>query len=82
MKLVNVDVSLEDVARVKNALDPIDPQDYVTLSYMLANAVGGYQKYHVPAATTYTIPQGVSSVVTGALEIEGILTLDGRLEVI
>jgi hypothetical protein len=41
-----------------------------------------YQKYFVATAETYTIPQGVSSVVTGPLEFEGIIELNGRLEVI
>lgn len=43
---------------------------------------GGYQKYYVGPADTYLIPQGVSSVITGPLEIEGVLTLEGRLEVL
>lgn len=40
------------------------------------------QKYQVAVSETYTIPQGISSVVTGPLEMEGILVLEGRLEVI
>lgn len=47
-----------------------------------AGAGSNYQKYHVPVSETYTIPQGISSVVTGPFELEGILVLDGRLEVI
>jgi hypothetical protein len=35
------DISLENVARTKNALDPVDPQDYVTKSYGDANYGGG-----------------------------------------
>lgn len=41
-----------------------------------------YQKYLVLSGTTYTIPQGISSVITGPLELEGILELNGRLEVL
>ncbi len=85
MKEIVVDLSLEGVARVKNALDPIDPQDYVTLAYMIANGVGGsggYQKYYVAPTDTYLMPLGVSSVITGPLDIEGVLTLEGRLEVL
>ena len=41
-----------------------------------------YQKYFVGPLENYTIPQGVSSVVTGPLEVEGVLILDGRLEVL
>lgn len=37
MQKINSDVSLEDVGRVKNALDPIDPQDLVTKAWALAN---------------------------------------------
>lgn len=37
MKSVNTDVSLEDVGRVKNSLDPVDPQDLVTKAWVLAN---------------------------------------------
>ena len=47
-----------------------------------AGAGSGYQKYHVPISETYTIPQGVSSVITGPLDLEGILVLEGRLEVL
>lgn len=82
MKLINVDVSLEDVGRIKNALDPVDAQDLVTKAWALANNSGGYQKYHVPVSETYTIPQGISSVITGPFELEGILNLDGRLEIL
>lgn len=39
MKLINVDVSLEDVGRVKNSLDPVDPQDLATKAYV--DASGG-----------------------------------------
>lgn len=81
MKLVNTDVSLEDVGRVKNSLDPVDAQDLVTKSWALSNS-SGYQKYHVPVSETYTIPQGISSVITGPFELEGILVLEGRLEVL
>ena len=41
-----------------------------------------YQKYYVAPSETYTIPNGISSVVTGPMEIEGILDLQGRLEVL
>ncbi len=41
-----------------------------------------YQKYLIPTGETHTIPQGVSSVITGPLELEGILELNGRLEVL
>lgn len=84
MKLINVDVSLEDVGRIKNALDPVDAQDLVTKAWALANISGGsgHQKYHVPISETYTIPQGVSSTITGPFELEGILVLEGRLEVL
>ena len=41
-----------------------------------------YQKYFIGPLETYTIPQGVSSVVTGPVDLEGILVLDGRLEVL
>jgi hypothetical protein len=33
-KLVLVDLDLDNVARVRNALDPLLPQDYVTLAYL------------------------------------------------
>lgn len=84
MKQVLTDISLEDVGRVKNALDPIDNQDLVTKAWFLANlsASSSYQKYYVAPAETYTIPNGISSVVTGPMEIEGILDLQGRLEVL
>lgn len=80
MKLISTDVSLEDVGRVKNSLDPIDAQDLVTKAWALANSSG--QKYFIPVAETYTIPQGISSVITGPFDLEGILVLDGRLEIL
>ena len=42
----------------------------------------GYQKYFIGPLENYTIPDGISSVITGPLEIEGVLILDGRLEVL
>jgi hypothetical protein len=42
----------------------------------------GYQKYFIPALETYTIPLYQSSVITGPMDIEGIVVLDGRLEVL
>jgi hypothetical protein len=54
----------------------------IPASDTIRGASAGYQKYHIPVSETYTIPQGVSSVVTGPMEIEGILVLDGRLEVL
>ncbi len=47
-----------------------------------AGAGSNYQKHYVPVSETYTIPQGISSVITGPFELEGILVLDGRLEVL
>lgn len=84
MKIINIDVSLEDVGRVKNSLDPIDDQDLTTKSWVLANSASGssIQKYFIPSLETYTIPQGISSVITGPMDIEGIVVLDGRLEVL
>lgn len=41
-----------------------------------------YQKYFVTSGDTYIIPEGISSVVTGPLAIDGILELNGRLEVL
>jgi hypothetical protein len=80
----NTDISLEDVGRVKNSLDPLDPQDLVTKSWFLANisSGSGFQKYRVQSGDTYTIPQFISSVVTGPFEIEGILEINGRLEIL
>ena len=43
---------------------------------------GGYQKYKVAPLETYTIPDGISSVITGNMEIEGVLVLEGRLEIL
>ncbi len=47
-----------------------------------ASGSSGYQKYFIGPLETYTIPDGISSVITGPLEIDGILILDGRLEVL
>jgi len=43
---------------------------------------GGFQKYYIAPLETYLIPVNFSSVITGPLEIDGIIVLDGRLEVI
>lgn len=81
----NVDISLEDVGRVKNSLDPIDLQDLVTKAWFLANASTGssYQKYFI-GAESYTIPINFSSVISGPFEVDsgGIVTVDGRLEIL
>jgi len=42
----------------------------------------GYQKYQVNSTETYTIPTGVSSVITGPFMNDGVLIVEGRLEVI
>jgi hypothetical protein len=79
------DISLEDVARVKNALDPIDPQDYVTKAFGDANYSGsgsGYQKYFVQSAESYSIPIYISSVISGAFITDGSTEVSGKLEVI
>jgi hypothetical protein len=47
-----------------------------------AGAASSYQKYKVAPLETYTIPDGISSVITGNMEIEGILVLEGRLEIL
>lgn len=47
-----------------------------------ASGSSGYQKYFIGPLETYTIPDGISSVVTGPIDIEGILVIDGRLEVL
>jgi hypothetical protein len=50
----------------------------------IRGASGGsaYQKYFIASAETYSIPQYFSSVVTGPLDIDGVIVLDGRLEVL
>lgn len=85
MKPHYVDLDLDSVARVKNALDPIDPQDYVTKSFGDANYSGvssGYQKYYVAPLENYSIPIGFSSVITGPFDFQGVLSLEGRLEIL
>lgn len=37
---INDDISLEDVSRIKNILDPVDPQDAATKSWVLSNSSG------------------------------------------
>lgn len=61
-------------SQMVSGVDTIDP--------VFLPASSGYQSYHVPISETYTIPQGISSVITGPFELEGILVLDGRLEVL
>lgn len=41
-----------------------------------------FQKYAVAIAETYTIPFGISSVVSGPLDNEGTLEIIGRLEIL
>lgn len=81
MKQVLTDISLENIGRVKNSLDPIDPQDLVTLAFLLATGAG-FQKYKVASGQTYTIPDGISSVVSGSFQNEGTLVVEGRLEIL
>ena len=54
----------------------------VPLGDTIRGSGGGFQKYYIAPLETYLIPVNYSSVITGPLEIEGIVTLDGRLEVI
>lgn len=70
--LTLTDIDFDSVARVKNALDALDPQDYVTLAQLLKS------DYH----------SGVSSVPTGDVLLVRenkqmlnfiTLTLDGEL---
>jgi hypothetical protein len=42
----------------------------------------GYQKYYVASTETYTIPTSVSSVITGPFMNDGVLIVEGRLEVL
>lgn len=62
-------------SQMESGVDTID-------SVFLPPSSGSYQKYYVAPSETYTIPNGISSVVTGPMEIEGILDLQGRLEVL
>ena len=41
-----------------------------------------FQKYAVAIAETYTIPLGISSVVSGPFDNEGTLEIIGRLEIL
>lgn len=65
MKSINVDLSLESVARIKNALDPIDSQDYVTKSYFEG------LRYRMSAAQTSTIitPTNLTGLTTVSLPV-------------
>jgi hypothetical protein len=65
MKPFNVDLSLEDVARIKNALDPVDPQDYVTRAYFEG------LRYRMSAAQTSTIvaPTNLTGLTTASLPV-------------
>lgn len=62
------------ISQMVSGVDTIDP--------IFVSSASGYQKYFIPVAETYTIPQGISSVITGPFDLEGILVLDGRLEVL
>lgn len=47
-----------------------------------SGGASGYQKYYIAPLETYTIPQNYSSVITGPMDIEGIVVVDGRLEIL
>lgn len=61
-------------SQMVSGVDTIDP--------VFLPPASGFQKYFIPVSETYTIPQGVSSVITGPFDLEGILVLEGRLEVL
>ena len=56
--------------------------DIVPLANLPSGLGGGYQRYFIAVAETYTIPINTSSVITGPLDNEGILVLEGRLEIL
>lgn len=68
MKLVNVDVSMENVERVKNSLDPIDAQDSVTLAHFNKYA---YKTTTVSVAQSSTVvaPANITQLTTVSLPI-------------
>jgi hypothetical protein len=47
-----------------------------------ASAGSSFQKYFIASGESYVIPEFCSSVITGPLEIEGVLEVCGRLEVL
>lgn len=47
-----------------------------------AGSGSGYQKYIIAVGETYSIPLGVSSVITGPMENDGIVDVLGRLEIL
>jgi hypothetical protein len=83
MKPVVVDLSLEDVARIKNALDPIDPQDYVTKSFGDANygATSGAENFSfhkIVTGKTVKI-EAEQHMICTSLEIDGFLDVEGAV---
>lgn len=64
------------ISQMVSGVDTIDP--------IFLSASGGYQKYFIGASETYTIPINFSSVISGPFEVDsgGIVTVDGRLEIL
>jgi hypothetical protein len=63
-------------SQMESGVDTIDPV------FLPPSSGGSFQKYFIASGETYSIPQYYSSVVTGPMDIEGIVVLDGRLEVL
>ena len=79
-KEVSSDLDFLEVSRGVNVPDPVAPLDMANKRYV--DLRGSYQKYSVGISETYTIPDGISSVVSGPFELEGILNIEGRLEIL
>ncbi len=56
--------------------------DFVGSSDGSSSTAESYQKYFVASSETYTIPNSISSVITGPMIIEGVVVIEGRLEII